>query len=133
MERFLGDWALTRELELPKPPGETYPETVGVIGSGPASLSFAYQMARRGYAVTIYDKDDLPGGMLRHAIPDYRLPREILDAEVDRILGLDIALVSNVDVGVDLSLEQLREEHELVFLGLGAQAARCLDIPGETY
>jgi formate dehydrogenase major subunit len=131
MERFLGDWALSRSLELPQPPEDRYPETVGVIGSGPASLSFAYQMARRGYEVTIYDKDELPGGMLRHAIPDYRLPRDILDAEVDRILGLNIALVSHVDVGVDLSLEQLRERHELVFLGLGAQAARRLDIPGE--
>lgn len=132
MERFLGDWALSRSLELPQPPEESYPESVGVIGSGPASLSFAYQMARRGYDVTIYDKDDLPGGMLRHAIPDYRLPREVLDAEVDRILGLNIALVSNVDVGVDLPLERLREEHELVFLGLGAQAARHLGVPGES-
>jgi formate dehydrogenase major subunit len=131
MERFLGDWALSRSLELPQPPEESYPESVGVIGSGPASMSFAYQMARRGYKVTIYDKDDRPGGMLRHAIPDYRLPREVLDAEVDRILELNIALVSNVDVGNDLSLEQLREEHELVFLGLGAQAARRLDVPGE--
>ena len=70
MERFLGDWALSRSLELPQPPEESYPESVGVIGSGPASMSFAYQMARRGYKVTIYDKDDRPGGMLRHAIPD---------------------------------------------------------------
>ena len=131
MERFLGDWGLSRALQLPQPPGERYPESVAVIGSGPASLSFAYQMARRGYGVTIYDKDDRPGGMLRHAIPDYRLPREILDAEVDRILRLNISLVTEVDVGVDLSLQQLREEHDLVFLGLGAQAARRLDIPGE--
>ena len=131
MERFLGDWGLARGLELPKAPKERYRESVGVIGSGPASLSFAYQMARRGYDVTLYDKDDRPGGMLRHAIPDFRLPREILDAEVDRILGLNIFLVRNVEVGKDLSLDQLRTDHELVFLGLGAQAARHLAIPGE--
>jgi NADPH-dependent glutamate synthase beta subunit-like oxidoreductase len=131
MERFLGDWALSRSLALPPAPMERYAESIGVIGSGPASLSFAYQMARRGYQVTIYDKDDRPGGMLRHAIPDYRLPRDILDAEVDRILALNISLMRGVDVGEDLSLEQLRKEHELVFLGLGAQAARRLNIPGE--
>jgi NADPH-dependent glutamate synthase beta subunit-like oxidoreductase len=131
MERFLGDWGISRGLTLPDVPHQRHPETVGVVGSGPASLSFAYQMAIRGYEVTIYDRDERPGGMLRHAIPDYRLPREVLDAEVDRILGLGMALVSSVDIGEDLTLDQLREEHELVFLGLGAQAARRLGIPGE--
>jgi NADPH-dependent glutamate synthase beta subunit-like oxidoreductase len=88
-------------------------------------------MARRGYDVTMYEKDEQPGGMLRHAIPDFRLPREVLDAEVERILGLGVSLVRNVDVGDDLSLEELRDKHELVFLGMGAQAGRCLGIPGE--
>jgi formate dehydrogenase major subunit len=131
MERFLGDWGLARGLSLPEVPRERQPESVGVVGSGPASLSFAYQMAVRGYTVTIYDRDERPGGMLRHAIPDYRLPRDVLDAEIDRILGLGIEVASPVDVGEDIGLDQLRTEHELVFLGLGAQAARRLGIPGE--
>ena len=131
MERFLGDWGIARELTLPDVPAQSHAESVGVIGSGPASLSFAYQMAIRGYEVTIYDRDERPGGMLRHAIPDYRLPRDVLDAEVDRILRLGISLANCIDVGEDITLDQLREEHELVFLGLGAQAARRLDIPGE--
>ena len=131
MERFLGDWGLARELSLPALPRERHPESVGVVGSGPASLSFAYQMAIRGYEVTIYDRDERPGGMLRHAIPDYRLPRDVLDAEIDRILGLGIEVASPVDVGEDIGLDDLRREHELVFLGLGAQAARRLGIPGE--
>ncbi len=131
MERFLGDWGLSRELQLPCIPDERYAESVGVIGSGPASLSFAYQMARRGYDVTIYEKDDQPGGMLRHAIPDYRLPRSVLDAEVARILGLGISLVKSVEVGGDISLDRLRTRHAMVFLGMGAQAARRLGVPGE--
>ncbi len=131
MERFLGDWAVNRELALPRVAGERFPESVAVIGSGPASLSFAYQMARRGYTLTIYDKDEQPGGMLRHAIPDYRLPREILDAEVERILALDIALVGNVEIGVEVPLDEIRDRHTLVFLGFGAQAPKCLGIPGE--
>ena len=131
MERFLGDWAISRSLALPRLDSRRYPESIGVIGSGPASLSFAYQMARRGYDVTMYEKHDLPGGMLRHAIPDYRLPREILDAEVERVLSLNISLIRNTDVGSSVSLEELRDRHTLIFLGLGAQAGSDLDIPGE--
>ncbi len=131
MERFLGDHGISRSLTLPRLDSERHPESVGVIGSGPASLSFAYQMARRGYDVTIYERNELPGGMLRHAIPDYRLPREILDAEVQRVLDLDVSLLTNVDIGNDISLEELRDRHTLLFLGLGAQAAMDLGIPGE--
>ncbi|MBT8068436.1 MAG: FAD-dependent oxidoreductase [Gammaproteobacteria bacterium] len=131
MERFLGDWGISRELPLPDIATETHAESIGVIGSGPASLSFAYQMARRGYPVTMYDKHDKPGGMLRQAIPDYRLPPAILDAEVQRVLDLDIALVRNVDVGSDISFHELRDRHALMFLGLGAQAPQALHVTGE--
>ena len=131
MERFLGDWGISRSLPLPRVESADYPESIGVVGSGPASLSFAYQMARRGYNVTMYEQREKPGGMLRYAIPDYRLPREVLDAEVRRILDLGIDLVSHGDVGGTIGIEELRERHRLVFLGLGAQAARKLRIPGE--
>ena len=131
MERFLGDWAISRSLALPRTASEHHPESIGVIGSGPASVSFAYQMARRGYEVSMYERQDLPGGMLRHAIPDYRLPREILDAEVQRVLDLNISLQLNVDFGSDVTLAELRDRHVLLFLGLGAQGARDLNIPGE--
>ena len=131
MERFLGDWGISRSLHLPGPAGMQYPESIGVIGSGPASLSFAYQMARRGYRVTVYEMHDQPGGMLRHAIPDYRLPREILDAEIVRVFDLGISLVRNIEVGTDIAFDDLRDRHTMLFLGLGAQAARELGIPGE--
>jgi NADPH-dependent glutamate synthase beta subunit-like oxidoreductase/NAD-dependent dihydropyrimidine dehydrogenase PreA subunit len=132
MERFLGDWAISRSLPLPGIESESRPESIGVVGSGPAGLSFAYQMARRGYGVTMYEQSDSAGGMLRHAIPDFRLPREILDAELERLLNLNISLLRNADVGNTISLEKLRDRHALVFLGLGAQAGRMLGIPGET-
>jgi NADPH-dependent glutamate synthase beta subunit-like oxidoreductase len=131
MERFLGDWGISRGLSLPRLQPERQSESIGVIGSGPASLSFAYQMARRGYPVVMYEKHEHPGGMLRYAIPDYRLPREVLDAEVDRILELNISLVRNADIGGTIQLEELRDRHAMLFLGLGAQAAMRLDIPGE--
>ena len=131
MERFLGDWAISRSLPLPREGSARYAESIGVIGSGPASLSFAYQMARRGYDVTMYEKHEFPGGMLRHAIPDYRLPREVLDAEVERVLEMNISLIRNIDVGSSVDLEKLRDKHTLIFLGLGAQAGSDLGIPGE--
>ena len=131
MERFLGDWAISRSLPLPRAGSARYAESIGVIGSGPASLSFAYQMARRGYDVTMYEKHEFPGGMLRHAIPDYRLPREVLDAEVQRVLEMNISLIRNIDVGSSVDLEKLRDKHTLIFLGLGAQAGSDLGIPGE--
>jgi formate dehydrogenase major subunit len=131
MERFIGDWGISRSLPLAGPGSKQYPESIGVTGSGPASLSFAYQMARRGYPVTVYEKHDLPDGMLRHAIPDYRLPREVLDAEIQRVPDLRISLIRNVEIGSDIGFDELRDRHRLMFLGLGAQAARDLGIPGE--
>jgi formate dehydrogenase major subunit len=131
MERFLGDWGVARKLPLPRLSDTAYPESIGVVGSGPAGLSFAYQMARRGYPVTLYEKNAEPGGMLRHAIPDYRLPRALLDAEIERILAMPVTLHKEVEPGVDISLEDLRDRHSLLFLGMGAQGARLLGIPGE--
>ena len=90
LERFVGDWAIEQGLSLPVLEVETKSESVGVIGSGPAGLSFAYQMQRRGYAVTVYDLHDAPGGMLRYGIPEYRLPRHVLEAEVSRISDLGV-------------------------------------------
>ena len=131
LERFLGDWGISRDLSLPVIPDESPGESVGVIGSGPASLSFAYQMRRRGYKVTMYERNEEPGGMLRYAIPDYRLPRETLDAEVQRLLSIGIKFLPNTAVGTSIELDELRERNDLLFLGLGAQAARGLGIPGE--
>lgn len=131
MERYIGDWGISRSLKLPVLAAGDCSDSIGVIGSGPASLSFAYQMARRGYQVSLYERHDVPGGMLRHAIPDFRLPKAVLDAEIHRVLELPVTLHSNTEVGVDIGFDELRNSHDLVFLGLGAQAARRLGIPGE--
>ncbi len=131
MERFLGDWAIQRDLALPTADAVAKPETAGVIGSGPAGLSFAYQMARRGYPVTVYERSDAPGGMLRFGIPDYRLPPRVLDAEIQRILDIGVTLELNTRVGRDVSTEELQERHDIVFLGVGAPLGRTLGIEGE--
>ena len=131
LERFIGDWAIERGLSLPILETETKPESVGVIGAGPAGLSFAYQMQRRGYTVTVYDRHEAPGGMLRYGIPAYRLPRDVLMAEVSRITDLGVRLQMQTRVGTDLPLSELQARHHLLFIGLGAQTGRHLGVAGE--
>jgi len=131
MERFLGDWALEQKLSLPILGSEEYAETIGVIGSGPSGLSFAYQMARRGYAVTIYEQFAKPGGMLRYGIPAYRLPEVILDGEIQRILDVGVQLQLDTVIGRDFDIKELQSRHDILYLGIGAQKALQMGIPGE--
>ena len=130
MERFLGDFGIQSELPLPRRRERDCKEWLGVIGAGPSGLSFAYQMARRGYRVTVYDAREKAGGMLRYGVPDYRLPQDVLGAEIQKILDLGVELQLNTRVGRDISLEALRERHDAVYLGIGAQGGKGLPVPG---
>ncbi|MDH3627390.1 MAG: FAD-dependent oxidoreductase [Acidobacteriota bacterium] len=131
LERFIGDWGIEQQLPLERLQSRSQPESIGVVGSGPAGLSFAYQMARRGYHVTVYEGAESPGGMLRHGVPAYRLPRTVLDAEIARILDLGVELQLGTRVGHDRSLEGIESTHDVVFLGIGAQRGLRLGVPGE--
>jgi NADPH-dependent glutamate synthase beta subunit-like oxidoreductase/ferredoxin len=132
VERTVGDWGIERKLELPAINGEgPFEEKVAVVGAGPSGLSCAYQLARRGYRVAVFDAFDKPGGMLRYGIPAYRLPREVLDAEIQRILDLGVELESNVSVGKEITLDELRQQYDAVFVGIGAHSGKMMGIPGE--
>lgn len=130
MERFLGDWAIHANLPLTRLDDGPWDEWVGVVGAGPSGLSFAYQMARRGYRVTVYEAKAQAGGMLRYGIPDFRLPPSVLDAEIGRILDLGVELRLDTVVGRDVTFEELRARHETVYLGIGAQMGHGLGVPG---
>lgn len=132
VERELGDWGIEQGLKLERiDNGGPYQEKVAVVGSGPSGLSCAYQLARRGYSVTVYEAFEKAGGMLRYGIPEYRLPREIIDAEVQRILDLGVELKCNTAIGNDLTLDDLKEQYDAVFVGIGAHQGRTMGIPGE--
>lgn len=132
LERFMGDWALACQIPLPRLEDQgSRPESIGVIGAGPAGLSFAYQMARRGYHVTVYEKEEKSGGMLYYGIPQYRLPEDVLGSEVNRLLDTGIELKLNTAIGQTISMTDLRERHEILFLGIGAGRGLTLGIPGE--
>jgi NADPH-dependent glutamate synthase beta subunit-like oxidoreductase/Pyruvate/2-oxoacid:ferredoxin oxidoreductase delta subunit len=131
VERFIGDFGIAKKLKLSRLSEEKHAEKVAVVGAGPAGLSCAYHLVRRGYQVTIFEAFPKPGGMLRYGIPTYRLPREVLDAEIQRIVDLGAELKCNFVVGKDISLEQLRREYQAVFVGIGAQKGIKLRVPGE--
>jgi NADPH-dependent glutamate synthase beta subunit-like oxidoreductase/Pyruvate/2-oxoacid:ferredoxin oxidoreductase delta subunit len=130
IERMLGDFGIARKLKLPRAT-EQHKEKIAVAGAGPAGLSCAYQLARRGYCVTVFESLALPGGMLRYCIPEHRLRRDVLNAELDRLLELGIELRCNCRVGRDISLDQLRREYQAVFVGTGAWQGIPLKLAGE--
>ncbi len=131
LEQFVGDFGIAQGLKLERLTAEKRTESVAVIGAGPAGLSCAYQLARRGYPVTIFEAFREAGGMLRYGIPKYRLPREVLDAEVNRILELGVDLKCNTVVGSDVPLEDLRNRYKAIFVGVGAHRGIQLRIPGD--
>ena len=102
-----------------------------MIGAGPAGLTAAFYLRRKGHQVTVFEARPKPGGMLRYGIPRYRLPEDVLDKEINQLLSAGIQLKTQHKLGVDFKIEQLREEgFEAVFVGIGAQLSRRIEIEG---
>jgi len=131
VERFIGDFGLEHGLKPRKLSEETRSEKIAVVGSGPGGMSAAYHLARRGYPVTVFEAFPKSGGMLRYGIPDYRLPENILDAEIGRILEMGVDLKLNTAVGADISMDDLRKDYKAVFVAIGAHKGIQLRVEGE--
>ena len=128
-ERFLADYAAAHDLGLPMPDVPQRGEHVAVVGAGPAGLSCAYHLRRMGYQVTVFDAGDKPGGMMR-LIPEYRLPKEVLEREIAAIVATGVEVKTGVRLGVDVSLDDLKD-YAAVFLAVGQSRSRRLGVPGE--
>jgi len=132
LERHAGDRELEAGIETPTVPSPR-PGRVAVVGSGPAGLTCAADLARLGYRVTIFEALHKPGGVLQYGIPPFRLPRRILNAEIDYIRKLGVEIICNVVIGKSITVDELLEQEgfDAVFLGTGAGAPTFMNIPGE--
>ncbi len=132
VERFIGDYALEHDLKPSTIEGEgKKSQKVAVVGSGPSGLSCAYQLARRGYAVTVFEAFPRAGGMLRYGIPVYRLPRNVLDAEIQRIVDLGVDLRLDSRIGEEITFDQLRKDYDALYVAIGAHQGKKLGVAGE--
>ncbi len=130
VERFIGDRAIEAGWPYPVAKPDSGTAEVAVVGGGPAGLSGAYHLLRRGWRVRLFDAQGAAGGMLRSALPPYRLPREVLEREVERLLAAGITFVPNQRLGRDFSLPELHSEFSAVMLAPGADAARNWSVDG---
>ena len=116
-----------------KPEGETHTEKVAVIGAGPAGLTAAYELAKKGYPVTVYEASSHAGGMLRKCIPEFRLPKSVVDAEIEQIKRTGVQIQTGTTLGKDLSFGDLWQKgYKAVFISVGAHKTRKLGAEGES-
>ncbi len=116
--------------EVAAPRGPEQPQSIGVVGGGPAGMSCAHDLRRLGYQVTVYEATQQLGGMMKLGIPEYRLDRDLLQAELDAIVDLGVEVQLDTRLGEDISLDELRTRHDAVFVAIGASLGRGLDIEG---
>ncbi len=131
VERFLGDYGLN--LVEPKRKVEKLKsdKKVAIIGSGPSGLSCAYYLLKNGIAVTIFERENFAGGILAYGIPNYRLPKEIVKKEIEKISKMGAKFIFEKELGKDFSLNDLEKEYDAIFLAIGAQIEQELGIPNE--
>ena len=136
VKRFIADHDMHEETRfVPKMVnqiGRPYTEKIAVIGAGPAGMSCAYYLAQKGYPVTVFDRNPVPGGMLTLGIPSFRLEKDVLNAEIDILKEMGVEFRCGVEVGKDVTIQQLRGEgYRGFYLAIGAQKSAKLRIPGE--
>ncbi len=132
LKRFIGDYALRDEYNIPlveslAPTGKR----VSVIGAGPSGLTCAYYLANLGHEVHVYEAESVAGGVLYWGIPEYRLPKKVLEKEIHAIEMSGVQIHLNTSIGKDLSFEDMRRQSDAIYIAAGTQVSRLMDVPGE--
>ena len=115
---------------VPQPARTSSGRSVGVVGAGPAGLACAQQLARAGHAVTVYERDEAAGGLVRFGVPDFKIEKWLVERRVHQLEAEGVVFRYGVDVGIDVTAEELREQHDAVVLAVGARVPRDLPVPG---
>ena len=132
LERYVADWKMKNGGEQPAPPPPNG-HRVAVVGAGPAGLTAAGELAKMGYAVTVFEALHKPGGVLVYGIPEFRLPKEIVRCEIENMQALGVKVETNMVIGKVLTVDELFEDgFEAVFIGSGAGLPQFMNIPGES-
>ena len=131
LERFVADWAQAHPEALDDGAVAASGHSVAIVGSGPAGLTAAGELAKRGHAVTIFEAFHAAGGVLVYGIPEFRLPKDIVQAEVDRLVASGVTIEANAIIGKTYTLPELRERFDAVFVAVGAGLPVFMDVPGE--
>ncbi|MBA7646698.1 Ferredoxin--NADP reductase [subsurface metagenome] len=131
LKRFLADYEMKHDVNGGEKPKSEREEKIAVVGSGPGGLTCAYYLALEGYKVTVFESQPVAGGMLALGIPEFRLPRDILKYEIDRIKKLGVEIKLDTTIGKDIPLDKLKEEYKAIFIAIGAHKGLKMKIPGE--
>ncbi|MDH4222433.1 MAG: NAD(P)-binding protein [candidate division Zixibacteria bacterium] len=132
LKRFVADWELKKSVKRAEPIARISDEKIAIVGSGPAGLTCANDLIRLGYGVTVFEKLPFAGGMLTAGIPSYRLPREIINKEIENITDLGVEIRLGVKVGKDVGFDELMEQgFKAFFIAVGAHQGLKLNVPGE--
>jgi glutamate synthase (NADPH) small chain len=131
LERFVADWAQAHADEIRRSPAVRTGRSVAIVGSGPAGLTAAGELARKGHDVTVFEAFHAAGGVLIYGIPEFRLPKGIVSAEVDRLVAQGVTIEANAIIGTTYTLPELRDRFDAVFIAVGAGLPVFMDVPGE--
>jgi len=131
LKRYAADYVFNRdepyyELVYPK-----NGKSVGIIGAGPSGLTCGYYLGKLGYDVTVYEQQPVAGGILRFGMPPYRMPKNILDKEINTIKNVGVNILTDIEVGVDITFNEIKEKHDSVYVAVGTQFSRQIGIPNE--
>ncbi|MGC4091425.1 MAG: glutamate synthase subunit beta [Polyangiaceae bacterium] len=130
IERAIADRAFAEQLVAPSPPKVRTGKKVAVIGSGPAGLAAAQQLNRAGHSVTLFERDDRIGGLLMYGIPDFKMEKSLVERRVEQMTAEGVVFKTSVNVGHDISAEDLKKEFDAVVLTMGSRVPRDLPMPG---